>query len=980
MFKYMWKFTVSAPAVALALSAPAFAQTQSSDNGPTDAEIVVTGTYIQGTAKDTAIPVSVVTQEDIEKRGSPSVLDLIKTLPIAGPALGDTNQFNATANVRNGGGTINIRSLGWQRTLVLLNGRRFAAGTADTNLLPIAAIGRVEVLKDGAAATYGSDAIAGVANFITRKNVDGLEASVDYRHVPGSDGGDYTGSLLFGHDGDGVNFLLSAAYQHRAELSVLKRDWVLQPYLTSPAGWSGTGNPGAYTAYSGPNGTGTSYGYNIDANCTAVGGYSGFAGVSPVCYYQYMPFVNLIENTDQYQLYGELNFEIADNIEFHIEGLYANTKLPDYRATSGYLASNGPTGPGTSFIIPSSNPGFNSFLAQTGQGALIGVAQSIRTNRLRPIAVGGNPTTDGKGGQILKRDYEQMRWSAGLKGEISKNLNFDVAATYIIEDEVQQTPDVLIDRLQRALNGLGGPNCSGNVPGANGCQYFNPFSNGYAGNRPLELTNPGYVPANANSTDLVAWLFDTQRYTAKTQTWVADAVVSGKLPITLPGGDVGFAVGAQYRHVDFNQDVSDIYNANLNPCPVLGDTSCALKTGPYIFLGQNIPLDLDHQVKAVFGELSVPLFDGFNAQLTVRHEDYGGLTGSTTNPQFRAKWDLTDWLSVRGSVGTSFRGPTVGDSAPSGVTLLQGIAASGNVFKSIDTFGNPAVGPEKALSYSVGAILQTGGLTATVDYWSYKVKDQILAVPANVVATAVAGTGNGSQFVNCSSPLRSFVTFNNANACTQGVTTGNDIERVRSDVTNGPTIRLNGIDFDVNYRFDHVLDGTLDIGTTGSYLFHYKQAEFVYNGIFVSPAFDAAGFANYDRKPGTVSKLRASAYLDFETGPHSFNWTTTYIGGVDDNRGPTVVQTGPSTNCSVANVSAGTATNCQLVDFGLRVKSFMMHDFTYRVKLPLDVTLSASVLNVFDRDPPKARLEYSYDPFIGNPIGRTFKIGLRKKF
>ena len=67
-----------------------------------------------------------------------------------------------------------------------------------------------------------------------------------------------------------------------------------------------------------------------------------------------------------------------------------------------------------------------------------------------------------------------MRWSAGLKGEISKNLNFDVAATYIIEDEVQQTPDVLIDRLQRALNGLGGPNCSGNVPGANGCQYFNP--------------------------------------------------------------------------------------------------------------------------------------------------------------------------------------------------------------------------------------------------------------------------------------------------------------------------------------------------------------------------------------------------------------------------------------------------------------------------------------------------------------------------
>ncbi|WP_053556535.1 TonB-dependent receptor plug domain-containing protein [Sphingopyxis sp. 113P3] len=361
MVKSRWKFAASA--LALAIAAPAFGQSVQDTPPEVENEIVVTGTYIQGTAKDTAIPLSVVSQEDIEKRGSPSVLDLIKTLPIAGPVLGDTNQFNAAANVRNGGGTINIRSLGAQRTLVLLNGRRFAAGTADTNLLPIAAIGRVEVLKDGAAATYGSDAIAGVANFITRTNVDGLEGSVDYRYVPGSDGGDYSGSLLYGYEGDGVRVLLSGAYQHRAELSVLERDWVLQPYLTSPAGWSGTGNPGAYTAYSGPGGTGTSFGYNIDANCTAVGGFSGFAGTAPVCYYQYMPFDNLVENTDQYQFYGEVTVALSDSIDFRVEALYASTKLPDYRVTSGYLASNGPTGPGTSFIVPSSNPGFNTFLA-----------------------------------------------------------------------------------------------------------------------------------------------------------------------------------------------------------------------------------------------------------------------------------------------------------------------------------------------------------------------------------------------------------------------------------------------------------------------------------------------------------------------------------------------------------------------------------------------------------------------------------------
>lgn len=170
---------------------------QAQEKPSTVEEVVVTGSFIAGTAKDTAIPVAVIGQEEIERRGSPSVLDLIKTLPISGPVLGDSNQFSTAAQGRSGGGTINIRGLGAQRTLVLMNGRRFAGYTADTNLLPVAAIGRVEILKDGAAATYGSDAIAGVANFITRKNLSGFEAQADYRYVPGSKG-DYTGSVLYG--------------------------------------------------------------------------------------------------------------------------------------------------------------------------------------------------------------------------------------------------------------------------------------------------------------------------------------------------------------------------------------------------------------------------------------------------------------------------------------------------------------------------------------------------------------------------------------------------------------------------------------------------------------------------------------------------------------------------------------------------------------------------------------------------------------
>ena len=154
--------------------------------------VIVTGSYIRGSAEDAALPIDVISAEELEKSGSPSTVDLLKNLSVSSGALGDTNQFAAGSQGTEGTGSVNLRNLGRQRTLVLLNGRRLVnapqSGSPDTNLIPAGAIGRVEVLKDGAAATYGSDAIAGVVNFITNDRLDGLEIGGSYKYIEDNDG------------------------------------------------------------------------------------------------------------------------------------------------------------------------------------------------------------------------------------------------------------------------------------------------------------------------------------------------------------------------------------------------------------------------------------------------------------------------------------------------------------------------------------------------------------------------------------------------------------------------------------------------------------------------------------------------------------------------------------------------------------------------------------------------------------------------
>jgi len=831
-----------------------------------------------------------------------------------------------------------------------MNGQRFEYGAVDTNLLPMAAIGRVEILKDGAAATYGSDAIGGVVNFITRTDLQGFDISADNRFVRGSNG-DRTASFAYGWKGKSGNVLVSAGVQDRSELSAVDRNWSYVPYSVNSNGYSAASNPGTYflSPYSFP--------AVADVGCSALGGH--VSGTS--CDYSYVPYENLIEREKRRQIYAEANASLSDSVRFHGEALYSLNDTPNLRTAPSFTPFYGPTGPFTNFIVPATNPGAAAALSQAGLGP-----QDTYLNAYgwSPFALGGNPVDGGMGGASAQRRYSLFRTSSSLDGDIGESTHWKVSGTYTHVNVLQQGPDILAGRLQAALDGLGGPNCTGTTPGANGCEYFNPFSTAIPSNPALGLTNPYYDPSLANDPALDAWLFADSGWKSATNYWVLDAVVDGETGIQLGDGPISYAVGAQERGVSTVTDPVNAYsNALVNPCPTLGDTTCTLKTGPFLLLSPTYPSRLSQNVDAFYGELHLPFTDKLSAQLAVRYEDYGGQTGSTVNPKLAFKWQATDWLAFRGSVGTTFRGPTPADVAPgggSGVTYISQAGPYGS-FLPVVSYGNPAEAPEKALTYNFGALFKTSDFSASVDYWSYRLKDQIVQTPAASIAGAVIDSKTG--LADCANPLAGLITFDNNNTCTQGVTAGVNMAGISQITANGPTVHTDGIDISADYYLDDVWDGTLTFRTDATRILKYDQAQFNYLGVELSPAYSALGYLNSGRLPGAISKWRGSLSAEYDRGQHSLNARLNYIEGVtDDTRLP------------------GGANTAVVTTDPVHGGAYTTVDLTYMLQLTPTWSFNASVLNLFDKDPPLTIQTLNYNAAIADPYGRSFKVGVRMQF
>jgi iron complex outermembrane receptor protein len=929
--------------------------------------VLVTGSYIAGAAEEAALPIDVLTAEDLAKQGSPSMVDLIKSIPSVQGVVGESNQF--TAGQTTGSSTINLRGLGSVRTLVLLNGRRLAISPAnigyDANLLPIAAIGRIEVLKDGAAATYGSDAVAGVVNFITKTGFEGVSLDASYNYIDGSDG-DYTANAVWGHKAESWDMLLAAGYRQRSELSTTDRDFATPTFEQNPqGGWSTFGSPGAYLT------PGSAVAGFRDPGCAALG---GVPATGTTCRFQYITFDNLVEKEEHYQAYGEFNKQFGESTGFHFEAMYAVHDVPEENSSPSYAPTQGPAlGTGTNagnitgptYVIPLANPGLQAlipFLSAAEQAAVL-ARPSILASGLqwRPFGNGGNPFT-GEGKQD-ERLYDAYRVSTGLNGEFG-STNWDVAATYMENRREANTPDIIASRLQAALSGFGGPNCTGTTAGANGCLWLNPFSTGFANNPSTgAVNNATFTPSTVNSQELGNWLYQDSGAVDTATTFVVDAVLNGQLPFGVGAGDIGWAAGLQYRDEGFERDPNKFSDIATYPCvdSLTGNTTCNVNSGLFTFFGPLLAQDLQRDITAEFAELSVPILDNLQAQVAVRHEDYGGTVGDTTNPKLSVRWQLLDSFALRGSVGTTFRGPLQSQLLNSPVTALAFTPAAGG-YKPYDTFGSQNLKPEEAFTFNVGMILKAGGFSGTLDYWSYDFTDSLENESGTEMVAAFFGTvapsaTNPNPPNQCGNPiyagLQSRFTFVN-NVCGIG-----SLLRTRINTINGPDQKISGVDAALSYRFDDVLSGVLTLGTEATYTMEYKREAAIVEGIVIQQAGDFAGTrGSSGLGSSTLPELRGSVYFDYATQLQGLRLTTRYIDGVTD-------------------IRAGLAT---ATSRGVEVDSFLTFDLVYRLSLPAQTTLSAAVFNIADEDPPFARLDLSYEPFIGNPLGRYFKLAVTKRF
>ncbi|MCG2842645.1 TonB-dependent receptor [Sandaracinobacter sp. RS1-74] len=951
---------LGATILATIATSPVFAQTATETAVEGDYEtIVITGSRLARPELESSAPIAVLGADVLERDAAVNIQDTLQEMPQVGIGTSRTNSNFLTGS--NGVATVNLRNLGSNRTLVLVNGRRFISGIAgssavDLNNIPTDFVERVEVVTGGASAIYGSEAIAGVVNFVLKEKFEGFSVRAQTNLTQKGDNPRHfvslTGGTSFGADQRG-SVIFNFSYDK--DEGLLSRD----RSISAEDCYFDICGPDAYSSYAAQGNFGL-----INSNGAFVNAFNGQPRFS------FDEDNNLLTGygagfnrnavrrisvpVERYLVSSILNYDLTDNIQAFAEITYSRVRsgsqiealalsTPDIYATGGIPITN-------AYIPQAVLDQVNAWNLANPENQVTAIDFRRRQNEVFDRS------------NHNKRDT--WRVATGLTGDITDRWRFETSFVYGHFKDFTSSEDIDNNRYRNALDSIvenGQIVCRSEAARAEGCVPINLF---------------GYGTASPEASAYVQAVVPKSQMITQEQ-YVFSGAVTGSL-ITLPAGDVNVAIGAEYRSEKSIDDLDILTNTGGNSGNEIPDT-----------IG-------DFDVWEVFGEVDVPLlrekpfFHYLGVGAALRYSEYSqGTVGGVVSWNVNGNWSPVRGLSLRGTYAVANRAPNISEfaSAPSetfaavtdpcnGVTatrnnavdsacraipaIAAAIASNGTFqytladLQGINGFigGNPDLAEETAKTLTLGAVFQPArvpGLSLTVDYFDIRVEDAISTVGRNLSIEQCLLTG-----------LEEF--------CQNVTRSGNTgfVTQVDDQLINVSDISTRGID--LGFRFTSgigLLQGDrLDISGNYTHLIHFRtQAN------AVAPVEDLAGEVGYSQDKFTIR-------TNYSTGPVSFNWQVTYlskaVGDVDYIGDETVY--GDKLTLDEMN----------------RIKARFYHDIQLRFDVGQEKKfgLYFGVDNLFNTKPPflpgtpfgasPTGTETAADVY--DPFGRRFYAGVNMKF
>ena len=943
-------------AIGLCLSAPLAAQ--STDETTTSLDAVrVTGSRIARPDVQAAVPVAAISAETISIENPANIQDLLRDLPQVGIGMSRTNSNFST--VSNGAASVDLRNVGPSRTLVLVNGRRFVSGfpgtsAVDLNNIPVDMVERVDVVTGGTSAVYGSDAIAGVVNFILKPDYEGVNVRAEYGITDRGDNERHaislTGGTRWGADDRGSALL---NYSRDREEGVLSRDRRFSAedrYLstTGPAGLSSFVPQGWFDLRTSNS---SAQVFTFDHDNDVVMGYRPELG------YNRNGDRRIMLPVDRDILSGAFSYELSDDTRVFLEPMYSRVssraKLEPYSFDYRFIYTDGGLGmPITNAYIPDAIRDIID--TRNGNADPADDIQAIQFRRRQ------NEVYDRS--NDARRDT--FRVATGIEGRLGEFWDYEASYVYGRMKDETHAQDINAIRYRAALDSIrddaGNIICRDAAARAEGCAPINLFGFGT-----ISQAGSDYVM-------VPRWVSieNTQH--------IASFSATGGL-LSLPAGELRAAFGAEHRRERSDTDWDENTNAGNG-------------TG-----GQQDDLSGEYDVSEAFAEFQVPLLSG------LRHAQYLGLNaaarfsdystvGSTFSWNIGAEYAPNDSLRLRTNYAVANRAPNISElfsaitSGAGGATVIdpcQGTTATssrpqdaacraipgfidemnanGGTFTytsfdvnwmSVSEGGNPALSEEQAKTFTFGLVFtpeSLKGFHAAVDYFDIQVDNAIGSLPAQIVVDNCVFGGNPA---NCDAAER----YSNGK-----------LSFIRTNLVNVAEMRTSGIDVNLGYSFQPGLVGDDQLSLS---LMYTRLLAFEKRTHAGGELEDNLGQLGTVGRLGTGFEHKGVVRASYRTGGFNAAWSMSYLGSIQDTLG----------------YQAPAGYDQPLLNSLNRVRPVALHDLQLGYGFASGLELYAGVKNVFDKDPPLIPTGFAtavtgvetaaeYDP-----LGRSFYAGLRYSF